>query len=395
MIFYVISIVFGFEIMLSITRPIISLQAFTLGADMTEIGLLTATYAFFPLIFAIQAGRIADKIGDKLPVIVGIISMTLALSLPFFFPFMWALYVSQAVVGVAHIFINISLQNVLGHMATPEKRDHYFSMFSMSVALGGVIGPIAGGYLAQYYSYGAAFLTACMVGIVPIVLSFCIPQITKSVSNSDLHPSNGVSNKGSKQKHPASFFQSLQLLSSPMLRTALFTSALVLYSRDIFIAYFPLLGQQWGLSLSTIGWIITIQGVTMVAIRLLLSKLTTSLGREQVLFASIIVAGLSFLLVPTTSHVIVLACLSGLMGAGLGCGQPLSMTTTYNASPPSRTGEVLGLRLATNRLSQTIAPLLFGVVGAWAGLVAVFYVSGLFLIGGAWVTRTKTEPKVR
>lgn len=67
------------------------------------------------------------------------------------------------------------------------------------------------------------------------------------------------------------------------------------------------------------------------------------------------------------------------------------MTTTYNASPKDRTGEVLGLRLAINRLSQLIAPMMFGLLGTWAGVVSVFYVSGAFLIGGAFLTKQTTE----
>jgi MFS family permease len=178
-------------------------------------------------------------------------------------------------------------------------------------------------------------------------------------------------------------------LKIPDLRKALASSALVLYSRDIFVAYFPLLALQYGLSASATGWIITVQGIAMMTIRIFLYRLTRTVGRNQVLLISILMAGLSFILVPLTEQTVVLVLISALMGAGLGCGQPLSMTTTYNASPRDRTGEVLGLRLATNRLSQTIAPLFFGLVGSWAGLVSVFYVSGAFLLGGAMATRPK------
>jgi MFS family permease len=368
----VILIVLGFQIMLNLTRPITSLFASNLGASTAEIGILTATYAFFPLVFAIHIGKIADYVGDRLPVILGTFGMVIGVSLPFCFPVMWSLYVSQAVVGVSQIFINISLQNVIGKAATKDNRDHYFSMFSMAVALGGVFGPVTGGYLAQHFSYSFAFLISAIVGFIPIIFSFFIPNIIREKEALDHR--NG---------------SPFELLKIPMLRKALASSALVLYSRDIFVAYFPLFASQIGMSNSTIGWIITIQGLTMVSVRLFLSKLTGRIGRSQVLLVSILLAGVSFLLVPLTGHVILLGLLSALMGAGLGCGQPLSMTTTYNASPKTKTGEVLGLRLASNRLSQMLAPLIFGVVGSWAGLASVFVISGTFLIGGAFLTRTK------
>ncbi|MFK7696013.1 MFS transporter [Paenibacillus sp. HJGM_3] len=379
----VIAIVLGFQIMLNLTRPIIPLFGAGLGAGTMEIGMLTAAYALLPLLFAIHVGKIADRVGDRLPVVLGTIGMTVGVALPFALPSMWALFVSQAVVGISHIFINISLQNVLGNAAAPHNRDHYFSMLSMSVAIGGVIGPVAGGYLADHFSYSFVFMAAAAVGLLPIALAFRIPNIVMRKATAGAAGTSDTSGASASAGRESP----LQLLRIPMLRKALASSALVLYSRDIFVAYFPLLALQLGLSASAIGWIITIQGIAMVSVRFFLSRLTALVGRSRILLLSILLAGLAFLFVPLTGQELALGLLSALMGAGLGFGQPLSMTTTYNASPSTRTGEVLGLRMATNRLSQMIAPLFFGLVGSWAGLASVFYISGTFLIGGAILTR--------
>lgn len=370
----VIGIVFGFQIMLNITRPIISLFASKLGASTLEIGILTATYAFFPLVLAIYAGKIADYVGDRLPVMMGTVGMAVGMLLPFCFPTMWSLFLSQAIVGISQIIMNISLQNVLGNAATTANRDHYFGLFSMAVALGGVIGPAAGGYLVEQFSYPIAFLVSGFTGLVPFVLSLFVPVIIQ---------------KKEQDNEPAS--SSLHLLKMPALRKALASSALVLYSRDIFVAYFPLYALKYGISPSGIGWILAVQGLTMVTVRLSLSILIKVFGRNLILWASILAAGFSFLMVPfAAGSTLVFILLSALMGAGLGIGQPLSMTTTYNASPKTRTGEVLGLRLASNRLSQMIAPLFFGLIGSWAGIGIVFYISGAFLIGGAFLTKEKS-----
>jgi len=368
------SIALGFQIMLNMTRPMMTLYASSLGANTWEIGMLTAAYAFFPLILAIHAGRVADHLGDRIPIAGGIVGAMIGLALPFYFPAMWALFASQVIVGTAQVFIQVSLQNVLGNAATKENRDHYFSMFSMTVALGGVLGPVAGGYLTDHFSFSAVFLVSVCAGVLPLAFCAWIPVIIRP-----------------KQEAAEGQGSSFTLLKIPVLRRALVSSALVLYSRDTFVAYFPLLAVQMNISATAIGWIITIQSVTMVAVRFFLSRLTARFGRNQILLGSILTAGLAFLLVPFAGKVYLLCLISAVMGLGLGCSQPLSMTTTYNASPKSRTGEVLGLRLASNRLSQLIAPLFFGLLGSSVGLVSVFYVSGAFLIGGALLTRSKEE----
>ncbi|RXZ80818.1 MFS transporter [Paenibacillaceae bacterium] len=357
-----------FHLMMGITRPFISLFAAELGADTFEIGMLASTYALLPLILAIPIGKAADRLSDRLPILLGITAASAGIAIPYLFPYLASLYVSQALVGISLIAVMITLQKVIGHMSVSANRDQHFGWLTVSVALSGVAGPIVGGMLVQYYSYGTAFAAAAASGLLPFLLSFALPVRSRS----EIHP-----------REQEKTDSALSLLRIPMLRKALATSALVLYSRDVYIAYFPLFASQFGMSVSTIGWIIGVQALMMVIVRLFLSRLTAKFGREIVLWGSIALAGCAFLLVPLSHEIVLCGFVSALMGAGLGCGQPLSMTTTYNASPPHRTGEVLGLRLAFNRLTQMIAPLFFGLVGAWAGIVAVFYVSGTFLIGGA------------
>lgn len=371
----ILIIIFFFQLMTNLTRPLLPLYATDLGASTLDVGILTAAYAFFPLIFAIYAGKIANQIGDRLPILFGMVFASVGLFIPFLFHSVLSLYSSQIIVGISHIFIIISLQNVLGNISTIENRDHYFGIFSMVVAIGQFAGPIIGGYLGEYTSYSIAFFISSLIGIVPIISANWIPIV--------------VSKKGSEPNTEAG--SALQLLKIPLLRKALAGSALVLYSKDIFVAYFPLYASSIDLSESKIGWIIALQSLAMVPVRFFLARLTSWVGREKLLLTSILLAGFAFATIPFTSNILVLMLLALLMGAGLGCGQPLSMTTIYNASPKSKTGEVLGLRLATNRFSQLIAPILFGVIGSGAGLISVFLVSGAFLVGGAVFTHSKKE----
>lgn len=153
----VLIITLSFHTMVSITRPLITLYASHLGAGTFQIGLLTAAFAFFPLIFAIHAGKISDQMGDRIPILWGSIGCTVGLALPFFSPTMSMLYTSQIIVGMSHLVLAISLQNVLGQVSTKETRDHYFNIFSMFVAMGAFIGPIIGGYLAEHLSYASCF----------------------------------------------------------------------------------------------------------------------------------------------------------------------------------------------------------------------------------------------
>ncbi|MED4227858.1 MFS transporter [Neobacillus cucumis] len=370
----IIIITFGFQTVVYLTRPVITLYALHMGSSTFEIGILTATYSFLPLIFAIHAGKIADKVGDRLPILLGSIGTAMGMIIPYLFASMWSLYVSQLIVGLSNVFLTVSLQNVLGNTATKANRDRYFSIFSMAVAGGALIGPLIGGYISEHLSYTAAFFISIFISFMPVAFSFTIPVVIKK-----------------KEQEKINILSSVGLLNISVLRKALFSSALVLYSKDIFIAYFPLFAKQYHISDSTIGWIISIQALAMMIVRFILPSLTNMFKRDTILCASIIFAGISFIMIPFTGSAILLGILSCIMGFGLGCGQPLSMTTTYNASPKNRTGEVLGLRLSTNRLSQLIAPIFFGLVGNWVGIISVFLISGAFLLGGTFFIRPEKD----
>jgi MFS family permease len=366
------------QTIINMTRPVITLYASELGASTLDIGLLTATFAFFPLILAIQAGKLADKLGDRIPILIGVFAVIVSMAFPYFYPSMWSLYVSQIFIGIASIFIPVPIQNLLGNSANKTNRDHYFSMLGMVVAAGALIGPIIGGFITENISYSYSFLLCMLIGIIPIAFVFFLPNTTRQVT----------------ANRPEAL-SSIKLIQNPKLQKALFSSALVLYSKDVFVAYFPLFAKKFNVSDSTIGIIIAVQGLAMIVVRVFLPKLLEIVGREKILISSIIIAGISFLLLPFASNTIFMAILSCLMGLGLGCGQPLSMTTTYNASPKSRTGEVIGLRITINRLSQLIAPLFFGLIGTWIGIISEFLVSGAFLVSGTYFIKSVKDHSFR
>lgn len=365
---------FTYQLVITVTRPMLPLYAAKLGASEFNIGLLVATYAFFPMVFAIQIGKMTDRIGNYYPSVCGTVGLVVGVSLPAFFPTMWALFVSQTIVGLSQILINVSLQNIIGTSSTATNQDRNFSFFSLAVSMGWLIGPVVGGYLGDYFRFQTVYLYTILFGLCAFGFALFLPRVRMAAYE------DGTVVETEQPAHAKGTFG---LLWKRDVRVAMVTSALVLYSRDIFVAYFPIYASSQGYTASIIGWIISIMGMALVMIRLSLPRMILLWGRMRVLFGSLVMGGVSFLLIPVHGYLYVVIGLAILLGMGLGCGQPLSMSITYNAAPESRTAEVLGLRLAVNRCSQVVAPLLFGAIGTVVGVSFVFYFSGAFLLSGA------------
>src|SRR5688572_19553332 len=57
------------------SKVLVSLGALANGATPFEVGLLAALFALFPLLLAVYAGKISDRIGVKRPILGGALIM--------------------------------------------------------------------------------------------------------------------------------------------------------------------------------------------------------------------------------------------------------------------------------------------------------------------------------
>jgi MFS family permease len=80
------------------------------------------------------------------------------------------------------------------------------------------------------------------------------------------------------------------------------------------------------------------------------------------------------------------------LGLGLGAAQPMAMALLHNAVPEGRSGEAVGLRAAIVTTSHTVMPLLFGALGAAAGITSAFWVVAAALAVGGQVATKRRPP---
>jgi MFS family permease len=67
--------------------------------------------------------------------------------------------------------------------------------------------------------------------------------------------------------------------------------------------------------------------------------------------------------------------LSFALGLALGSVQPMVLSALHHMTPEHRHGEALGLRLTLLNMSSAVMPLIFGSLGAAAGVALVFWLT--------------------
>ncbi|MCW5603082.1 MAG: MFS transporter [Burkholderiales bacterium] len=340
------------------SKVLVSLFAIELGASQLFIGVIVALYSLFPLLLAIYAGKLADRLGVRTPILAGSIGMGVALLLPYAYPGMAALYASAALIGASHVFYNVSVQNLVGMLSGPDTRTRNFSNFGLVMAVGGITGPLLAGFSIDLVGHAAGYLCLAAIPFVSALMLSSMRKLGRPLPRKEEEKQAAGSRAG--------------LLSNAPLRRTLITSGIILTGIDLFQFYLPIYGHSIGLSASSIGLILGAFAAASFVVRLAMPALVRKLGEEAVLTASLFCAAATYLMFPMVSDALLLAVIAFLLGLATGCGQPLTLMLIYSRAPEGRSGEAIGMRMTINNFTHIVVPLFFGTLGSAFGAAPIF-----------------------
>ena len=114
-------------------RVLSTLFGVELGATPLEMGVLFAMNGLFPFLLAVTAGRIADRLDNRIIMYGGIAGYAGCLLLPHFFPTLPMLYVAVAISGLSSMLFVVASQHLLGMLSSAQTRTRNFSYYSRSL----------------------------------------------------------------------------------------------------------------------------------------------------------------------------------------------------------------------------------------------------------------------
>jgi MFS family permease len=354
------------------SRIAISLYALNLGATQFTIGVLMALYAICPLLMALYVGRFADRVGPRVPMLIGTVGVTAGLLLPALAPGLPALYVSALLLGSTFHFFFITVQGIAGGIGGSENRARNFALVGMGFSAAGFVGPFVAGLAIDHLGHAAAFLVLAAFPALSVLL---------------LLLKRAWLPKPRKHSAAAEKRSALELWRNGALRNTFIASGIISSAWDLFLFYFPVYGHSLGLSASVIGIVLGVFALATFTIRIVLPALAKRYSEAQVLTGGIFVAAVAFVLFPFFENPYTLAATAFLLGLGVGCGQPMSMSLIYVLAPPGRQAEAAGLRVTANNLTHLVIPLLFGSLGTAFGYTPVFLSNSAMLVAGGVMMR--------
>ncbi|OQY18770.1 MAG: hypothetical protein B6I34_10310 [Anaerolineaceae bacterium 4572_32.1] len=159
-----------------IVYPIFPFYIKELGASGTELGLLAATSALLEFVFAPIWGSVSDRTGRKPILMVGMVGYGLSMLLFGLATQLWMLFASRALSGVLSSATLATAMAYVGETTSEEDRGGGMGMLGAAMALGVILGPGLGGWLAGDSLSTPFFIAAGMSLVSLLLILFLVPE---------------------------------------------------------------------------------------------------------------------------------------------------------------------------------------------------------------------------
>jgi len=362
--------------------PLIPLYAVARGASPAIVGVVAASAAVLPLAFGVWTGVAADVVGSRRMSVGAAVVLAASGMLIAAAPTITLLIVGTAIAGLASNALILANQTSVAQISRPENRDRNFGYFAFSVSIGQLMGPMAGGFLADAYSIQTALYLFAVLSLVPGVLALRLPPSPNSKAHAETGP------QGLRAEH--AYRAAWGLARRQELRFVLSIAFVIIFAWSIKSSFYPLYLQSVGISKSSIGLIFSFLGAGSMIVRPLVGIAAGQYGRRQVLLGAVVLAAVAIGATPFLTRFWPLALAATVTGMAWGFTQPLTMSLMAGNVAFHERGLALSLRMTSNRLAEVISPMVFGTLVVWAGLRSAFFLSAAALGVGIWVISRAT-----
>ncbi len=156
--------------------PIFPFFVEELGAGGRELGLLVATSALLEFVFAPVWGGLSDRIGRKPVLMIGIVGYGLSSLLFGLSTQLWMLFASRALSGVLSSATLVTSMAYVGDTTTADERGKGMGILGAAMALGVMLGPGLGGWLAGDSLSRPFFIAAALSLLALLLILLLLPE---------------------------------------------------------------------------------------------------------------------------------------------------------------------------------------------------------------------------
>ncbi|WP_078394738.1 MFS transporter [Shouchella patagoniensis] len=194
--FVVILAIFADMLMYGLVVPFLPIYAESLGASQSEIGLLFASYAIALFISTPIFGALADRVGRKKLLVIGLIALAITTIIYALSTSFWILVLARLLQGFAAAIPWTAGLALLAEVFTKEERGKAMGIAMSGQAGGVLLGPPIGGWLYEFGGYSFPFFIATGIALLAALLCLvALRNVPETRSESFISPFKILRNK--------------------------------------------------------------------------------------------------------------------------------------------------------------------------------------------------------
>lgn len=364
------------------SRIMLGYRAIEAGEDATFVAVLASAFAAPALAGSVAAGRLADRFGGAWVGLVGTALMTLGCVIPVLRSDSWLLLVAAVAIGLGSVGVFVGQQAFIAVRNAGRGSDSDFGNLATAASVGQLVAPPVITTVAAFAATAAhpdttlGLLLCGFTGVVAMGPGINLVRTERRIPRS------------SAQDDPPQ--STMAVMRTPGLWQAIAVSSAMLVTMDLLYTFVPLWAAERGINSTVVGWLLALRALVSVSSRLGLGRLVATFGRKVPLVFSMACGVVALVALPFSGVTAAFFAMVGL-GVSLGVPQPLTLAWIVEIVPRRDHGAALGLRMAGNRLGQTVIPLAMSVVAASMGVAGVIWANAVTL-GAATILAAMSDP---
>ena len=358
---------------IGLIAPLMSIYAKELGASNFEIGLIFGSFAIARTIAQIPIGSLSDKYGKKIFILIGTFFRGVFTLMYAFVSSVIGLLFVRIFNGAFSSFITPVAGAYVATIAPREKLGEYMGIFGSAIGLGFAMGPLIGGFLAEWYGIRTPFYFCGALAFLAFLVSyFKLKNVVVNKDGKYEYISDCVvkGNSSNKELISFEFLENKYFLISYIINTSYMAITAGI------IGYLAVYASNYNIGVAYVGFLIASTNLVMGALQRKFGKIYDKLGNPIIYIGLIIgalgVYGLSI------SHSFINMFLSLIiMALGGAMYVPAINALAMKEIPHHKKGGAMGFFTTSLNIGMFIGAVVLGFVADYVGLSNMYKFSAM------------------
>lgn len=342
--------------------PVMPLFAKSLGAGLTQVGIINGAFMLTAGLLSIPAGLLADRTGRKIPVLFGIGATAVSSMLVAWCQLPFQIAAAYFIFGAGLAAFAPGMLSLVADVIPSDRLGRAYSWYTTAIYSAMTLGPASGGYLAKQLGLRQVFVVSAVLLAGIAIAGILLLPATQSRHRSD--PRTALAS-------------SIELLRNLPLLACLLATAGSCIGFGVFMTFIPLYAAGIGHDPARVGLIFAAQAFTNVVGRIPLGMVADRVDRSGLVSCGLLVLSVSLALFGITVRLELLLGCAVLLGVGMSLIYTAIGALIVDLTPLPRRGLAMGMYNSCIYLGMMTGATVMGFALQWLG-----YGTGFTLAGG-------------